>query len=125
MANLQMKEAALVYLDRSGGLQKFMGDCKYYNGTPAGALSGAFTRVSTRHYADGPVYIFTDSKQSYAVYRFNILINPCDVVELDAELGNHVLHHPLKAAQVFQSVSFSVSKWCLRCMEILVTCLLV
>ncbi|XP_021500118.1 minichromosome maintenance domain-containing protein 2 [Meriones unguiculatus] len=82
MANLQMKEAALVYLDRSGGLQKFMGDCKYYN----------------------------DSKQSYAVYRFNILINPCDVVELDAELGNHVLHHPLKAAQVFQSVCFVAVK---------------
>lgn len=48
---------------------------------------------------------FTDSKQSYAVYRFNILINPSDVVELDAELGNHILHQPLKAAQVFQSVS--------------------
>lgn len=75
MTNLHMKEAALVYLDRSGGLQKFIDDCKYYN----------------------------DSKQSYAVYRFNILINPSDVVELDAELGNHILHHPLKAAQVFQS----------------------
>ncbi|XP_027254666.1 minichromosome maintenance domain-containing protein 2 [Cricetulus griseus] len=82
MTNLQMKEAALVYLDRSGGLQKFMDDCKYYN----------------------------DSKQSYAVYRFNILINPSDVVELDAELGNHILHHPLKAAQVFQSVCFVAVK---------------
>lgn len=49
--------------------------------------------------------IFTDSKQSYAVYRFNILVNPSDIVELDAELGNHILHKPLKAAQVFQSVS--------------------
>ncbi|OBS82494.1 hypothetical protein A6R68_23521, partial [Neotoma lepida] len=82
MTNLHMKEAALVYLDRSGGLQKFMDDCKYYN----------------------------DSKQSYAVYRFNILINPSDVVELDAELGNHILHHPLKAAQVFQSVCFVAVK---------------
>ncbi|CAO2580152.1 Minichromosome maintenance domain-containing protein 2 [Lemmus lemmus] len=82
MANLQMKEAALVYLDRSGGLQKFMDDCKSYN----------------------------DSKQSYAVYRFSVLVNPSDVVELDAELGNHILHHPLKAAQVFQSVCFVAVK---------------
>lgn len=49
--------------------------------------------------------VFTDLKQSYAVYRFNILINPSDVVELDAELGNHILHQPLEASQVFQSVS--------------------
>ncbi|XP_029412869.1 minichromosome maintenance domain-containing protein 2 isoform X2 [Nannospalax galili] len=82
MSNLKMKEAALVYLDRSGGLQKFIDDCKYYS----------------------------DSKQSYAVYRFNILINPSDVVELDPELGNHILHHPLKAAQVFQSVCFVAVK---------------
>ncbi|XP_041523741.1 minichromosome maintenance domain-containing protein 2 [Microtus oregoni] len=82
MANLQMKEAALVYLDRSGGLQKFLDDCKSYD----------------------------DSKQSYAVYRFNVLVNPSDVVELDAELGNHILHHPLKAAQVFQSVCFVAVK---------------
>ncbi|XP_008565077.1 PREDICTED: MCM domain-containing protein 2 [Galeopterus variegatus] len=82
MSNLKMKEAALIYLDRSGGLQKFIDDCKYYN----------------------------DSKQSYAVYRFNILINPSDVVELDAELGNHILHQPLKAAEVFQSVCFIAVK---------------
>ncbi|KAK2503109.1 hypothetical protein MC885_002523 [Smutsia gigantea] len=82
MLSLRMKEAALIYLDRSGGLQKFIDDCKYYN----------------------------DSKQSYAVYRFNILINPSDVVELDAELGNHILHQPLKAAQIFQSVCFTAVK---------------
>ncbi|KAF3822517.1 hypothetical protein GH733_007891, partial [Mirounga leonina] len=82
MSSLKMKEAALIYLDRSGGLQKFMDDCKYYN----------------------------DSKQSYAVYRFNILINPSDIVELDAELGNHILHEPLKAAQLFQSVCFTAVK---------------
>ncbi|KAK1332064.1 hypothetical protein QTO34_007749 [Cnephaeus nilssonii] len=82
MSNLKMKEAALIYLDRSGGLQKFINDCKYYN----------------------------DSKQSYAVYRFNILINPSDIVELDAELGNHILHHPVKAAEVFQSVCFIAVK---------------
>ncbi|XP_036914563.1 minichromosome maintenance domain-containing protein 2 [Sturnira hondurensis] len=82
MSNLKMKEAVLIYLDRSGGLQKFIDDCKYYN----------------------------DSKQSYAVYRFNILVNPSDVVELDAELGNRILHQPLKAAQVFQSVCFTAVK---------------
>ncbi|XP_006860139.1 PREDICTED: MCM domain-containing protein 2 [Chrysochloris asiatica] len=82
MSNLKMKEAALIYLDRSGGLQKFVDDCKYYN----------------------------DSKQSYAVYRFNILINPSNVVELDAELGNYILHQPLRAAQVFQSVCFIAVK---------------
>lgn len=32
MANLKMKEAALAYLGRSGGLQKFIDDCKHYNG---------------------------------------------------------------------------------------------
>lgn len=32
MSNLKMKEAALIYLDRSRGLQKFIDDCKYYNG---------------------------------------------------------------------------------------------
>ncbi|XP_072807981.1 minichromosome maintenance domain-containing protein 2 isoform X2 [Vicugna pacos] len=82
MSNLKMKEAALIYLDRSGSLQKFIDDCKSYN----------------------------DSKQNYAVYRFNILINPSDIVELDAELGNHILHQPLKAAQVFQSVCFIAVK---------------
>ncbi|XP_077023048.1 minichromosome maintenance domain-containing protein 2 isoform X2 [Tamandua tetradactyla] len=82
MSNLKMKEAALIYLDRSGGLQKFIDDCKSYH----------------------------DSKQSYAVFRFNILINPSDVVELDAELGNYILHQPLKAAQVFQSVCFIAIK---------------
>ncbi|XP_007448548.1 PREDICTED: MCM domain-containing protein 2 [Lipotes vexillifer] len=82
MSNLKMKEAALIYLDRSGGLQKFIDNCKSYS----------------------------DSKQSYAVYRFSILINPSDIIELDAELGNHILHQPLKAAQVFQSVCFIAVK---------------
>ncbi|XP_044513913.1 minichromosome maintenance domain-containing protein 2 [Gracilinanus agilis] len=82
MSNLKLKEAALIYLDRSGGLQTFIEDCKHYN----------------------------DSKQSYAVYRFNISINPSDIVELDAVLGNHILHEPLKAAQLFQSVCFVAVK---------------
>ncbi|NXL61023.1 MCMD2 protein, partial [Chordeiles acutipennis] len=77
-----MREMALVYLDRSGGLQKFVHDCKKYN----------------------------DSKQSYAVYRFIISINPSDIAELDATLGNHILHNPIQAAQIFQSICFVAIK---------------
>ncbi|NXT40690.1 MCMD2 protein, partial [Pelecanoides urinatrix] len=78
----KMRETALVYLDRSGGLQKFVHDCKKYN----------------------------DSKQSYAVYRFIISINPSDIAELDATLGNYILHNPIQAAQIFQSVCFIAIK---------------
>ncbi|NXL47635.1 MCMD2 protein, partial [Podilymbus podiceps] len=77
-----MREIALVYLDRSGGLQKFVHDCKKYN----------------------------DLKQSYAVYRFIISINPSDIAELDATLGNYILHNPIQAAQIFQSVCFIAVK---------------
>ncbi|NXS53786.1 MCMD2 protein, partial [Brachypteracias leptosomus] len=77
-----MREIALVYLDRSGGLQKFVHDCKKYH----------------------------DSKQSYAVYRFIISINPSDIAELDATLGNYILHKPVQAAQIFQSVCFIAIK---------------
>ncbi|NWZ49260.1 MCMD2 protein, partial [Haliaeetus albicilla] len=78
----KMREIALVYLDRSGGLQKFVHDCKKYN----------------------------DSKQSYAVYRFVISINPSDIAELDATLGNYILHNPIQAAQIFQTVCFIAIK---------------
>nr|XP_047917619.1 minichromosome maintenance domain-containing protein 2 isoform X2 [Anser cygnoides] len=78
----KMKEIVLIYLDRSGGLQKFVHDCKKYN----------------------------DSKQSYAVYRFIISINPSDIAELDATLGNYILHNPIKAAEIFQSVCFVAIK---------------
>ncbi|NXV34404.1 MCMD2 protein, partial [Rissa tridactyla] len=78
----KMREISLVYLDRSGGLQKFVHDCKKYN----------------------------DSKQSYAVYRFIISINPSDIAELDATLGNYILHNPIQAAQIFQSVCFIAIK---------------
>ncbi|XP_078072407.1 minichromosome maintenance domain-containing protein 2 [Mustelus asterias] len=50
------------------------------------------------------------SKQSLAVYRFVISINPADLTELDARLGNCVLHQPLKAAYLFQSVCFTSIK---------------
>ncbi|XP_066482686.1 minichromosome maintenance domain-containing protein 2 [Tiliqua scincoides] len=79
---LKMKEVALMYLDRSGGLQKFMDDCKLYS----------------------------DSKQSYAVFRFLISVNPSDIAELDATLGNYILHKPAKATLIFQSVCFIAVK---------------
>ncbi|XP_078543336.1 minichromosome maintenance domain-containing protein 2 isoform X2 [Lissotriton helveticus] len=72
----RLREAALVYLDRSGGLQKFVEDCKAYD----------------------------ESRQSYAVYRFLIYVNPCDIAELDSTLGNLILHEPRKAVHIFQSV---------------------
>ncbi|XP_072267199.1 minichromosome maintenance domain-containing protein 2 [Pyxicephalus adspersus] len=71
-----MRQAALIYMDKSGGLEKFIEDCKKYNESP----------------------------QSYAVYRFVISINPVDITELDATLGNYILHEPLRASQIFQSV---------------------
>ncbi|KAM8967398.1 minichromosome maintenance domain-containing protein 2 [Pelodytes ibericus] len=72
----EMREAALVYMDRSGGLQKFIEDCRRYH----------------------------ESTPRYAVYRFVISVNPTDVTELDSTLGNYILHEPLKAAKIFQSV---------------------
>ncbi|XP_063781083.1 minichromosome maintenance domain-containing protein 2 isoform X4 [Pseudophryne corroboree] len=71
-----MRQAALIYMDRSRGLQKFIEDCKRYN----------------------------ESTHSYAVYRFVISINPTDITELNATLGNYVLHEPVRATQIFQSV---------------------
>uniref|UniRef100_A0A8D2J3Y0 Minichromosome maintenance domain-containing protein 2 n=1 Tax=Varanus komodoensis TaxID=61221 RepID=A0A8D2J3Y0_VARKO len=79
---LKMKENALIYLDRSGGLQKFLNDCKLYN----------------------------DSKENYAVLRFLISVNPSDITELDATLGNYILHEPVKATQIFQSACFTAVK---------------
>ncbi|XP_073487863.1 minichromosome maintenance domain-containing protein 2 [Aquarana catesbeiana] len=71
-----MRQAALIYMDRSGGLEKFIEDCKRYK----------------------------DSTHSHAVYRFVISINPVDITELNATLGNYILHEPLRASQIFQSV---------------------
>ncbi|XP_075126485.1 minichromosome maintenance domain-containing protein 2 [Leptodactylus fuscus] len=76
MNNIKMREAALIYMDRSQGLEKFIEDCKKYN----------------------------DSGQSYAIYRFVISVNPMDITELNATLGNYILHEPVKAAKIFQSV---------------------
>lgn len=46
-----------------------------------------------------------DPQQTEAVYRFFITVNPSDVVELDPVLGDCVLHDPLRATTLFQSVS--------------------
>ncbi|XP_046879505.1 minichromosome maintenance domain-containing protein 2 [Hypomesus transpacificus] len=75
---LSLKESVLYYLDRSGGLLKLAEDCKTFN----------------------------DPQQSEAVYRFCISVNPSDLVELDPVLGDCILHSPLKATALFQSVCF-------------------
>ncbi|XP_062909569.1 minichromosome maintenance domain-containing protein 2 [Mobula hypostoma] len=80
--DLALKEVALVYLDRTGGLDKFISDCRRYN----------------------------DSKQCHAVYRFIIYVNPSDLAELDARLGNCVVHQPIRATCLFQSVCFTSIK---------------
>ncbi|KAF5897498.1 minichromosome maintenance domain-containing protein 2, partial [Clarias magur] len=40
------------------------------------------------------------------MYRFSFDVNPSDIVELDARLGDCILHNPLKATSLFQSVCF-------------------
>ncbi|XP_051538860.1 minichromosome maintenance domain-containing protein 2 [Myxocyprinus asiaticus] len=75
---LSLKEAIVIYLDRSGGLRKLMEDC----------------------------YVLKGAQQMEAVYRFSFDVNPSDVLELDATLGDCILHDPLKAAVLFQSVCF-------------------
>ncbi|XP_069369126.1 minichromosome maintenance domain-containing protein 2 isoform X2 [Paralichthys olivaceus] len=79
---LSLKESVVVYLDRSGGLQKLTEDCEQ----------------------------FDDPQHVEAVYRFCISVNPSDVMEVDAELGDCVLHEPLKATALFQSVCFLAIK---------------
>ncbi|XP_054622243.1 minichromosome maintenance domain-containing protein 2 isoform X2 [Dunckerocampus dactyliophorus] len=78
-----LKRAVLIYLDRSGGLKKLTEDCKS----------------------------FTEPQQNaVVVFRFCIDVNPFDVVEVDSELGDYVLHHPLQATALFQSVCFLAIK---------------
>ncbi|XP_029313793.1 minichromosome maintenance domain-containing protein 2 isoform X2 [Cottoperca gobio] len=79
---LSLKESVLVYLDRSGGLQKLAEDCKPFN----------------------------DPQQMEAVYRFCISVNPSDVIEVDPELGDCVLRDPLGATALFQSVCYVAIK---------------
>lgn len=46
-----------------------------------------------------------DPKQTEAVYRFCVSVNPSDVIEVDPVLGDCILRDPLKATALFQSVS--------------------
>ncbi|KAL2085179.1 hypothetical protein ACEWY4_018499 [Coilia grayii] len=75
---LSLKEAVVSYLDRTGGLQQLIEDCKS----------------------------FKELLPSDAVYRFSFLVSPTDLIELDARLGDIVLHEPLKARALFRSVCF-------------------
>uniref|UniRef100_A0A8D3AXJ5 Minichromosome maintenance domain-containing protein 2 n=1 Tax=Scophthalmus maximus TaxID=52904 RepID=A0A8D3AXJ5_SCOMX len=79
---LSLKESAVVYLDRSGGLEKLTEDCKQFN----------------------------DPQHAEAVYRFCVTVNPSDVIEVDPVLGDCVLHEPLRATALFQSVFFLAIK---------------
>ncbi|KAM9712424.1 minichromosome maintenance domain-containing protein 2 [Menidia menidia] len=79
---LSLKESVLVYLDRGGGLKKLTDDCNALN----------------------------DPQRTEAVYRFIISVNPSDLIELDPLLGNCVLHDPLRATFLFQSVCFLAIK---------------
>ncbi|KAF6727302.1 Serine/threonine-protein kinase Sgk3 [Oryzias melastigma] len=45
-----------------------------------------------------------------AVYKFCIRVNPSDVMEIDPLLGDLVLHNPLKATYLFQTVCFLAIK---------------
>ncbi|XP_007248985.3 minichromosome maintenance domain-containing protein 2 [Astyanax mexicanus] len=77
-AHLSLKESIIIYLDRSGGLRKLIETCNSLK----------------------------ESQQVEAVYRFNFDVNPTDLLELDARLGDCVLHDPLKATSLFQSVCY-------------------
>ncbi|KAF7213916.1 minichromosome maintenance domain-containing protein 2 [Nothobranchius furzeri] len=79
---LALKESVLIYLDRSGGLKKLADDCKPLN----------------------------DLQHTEAVYRFTVRVNPSDLIEVDPVLGDYVLHDPLKATVLFQSVCFLAIK---------------
>lgn len=50
------------------------------------------------------LYCSKKKKDSQQVYRFSFDVNPSDIVELDARLGDCILHDPLKASSLFQSV---------------------
>uniref|UniRef100_A0A8C7ZW13 Minichromosome maintenance domain-containing protein 2 n=1 Tax=Oryzias sinensis TaxID=183150 RepID=A0A8C7ZW13_9TELE len=79
---LSLKESVVVYLDRSGGFKRLADDCKHLN----------------------------DPQRTEAVYKFCIRVNPSDLMEIDPLLGDLVLHNPLKATCLFQTVCFLAIK---------------
>lgn len=44
---LKLKEVVLMYLDRSGGLQKFVDDCKLYSGNSNQIFKKYFWKIKT------------------------------------------------------------------------------
>ncbi|KAL4630931.1 MCM domain-containing protein 2 [Arapaima gigas] len=79
---LEMKEATIAYLDRSGGLERLVRDCE----------------------------AFRDSQHSEAIYRLCVCVDPLEMLEVDARLGDWLLHRPLEATAIFQSVCFLAIK---------------
>ncbi|XP_032831304.2 minichromosome maintenance domain-containing protein 2 [Petromyzon marinus] len=78
-----LREAALGFLDRDGGLASLI----------------AASRRARR-----------ETVQSAAVFRFVLKINPCHLTECDARLGNMVLNRPIQAMYLFRKVVFLAIK---------------
>ncbi|XP_014870953.1 minichromosome maintenance domain-containing protein 2 isoform X1 [Poecilia latipinna] len=103
---LSLKESVLVYLDRSGGLQKLADDCRPLNGNNlAGGYMKLYLPLLTKFCSSS-----SDTQETEAVYRFRVLVNPSDLIEMDPRLGDCVLHDPLRATGLFQSVCFLAIK---------------
>ncbi|XP_077480785.1 minichromosome maintenance domain-containing protein 2 isoform X1 [Stigmatopora argus] len=79
---LCLQKSVLSYLNTSGGLSKLAHDCESFH----------------------------DHQHDEAVYRFCINVDLSDVIELDAELGNCILHDHQRATTLFQSVCFAAIK---------------
>ncbi|XP_028816712.1 minichromosome maintenance domain-containing protein 2 isoform X2 [Denticeps clupeoides] len=79
---LALQEAAVSYLDRSGGLLRLIEECRSFEGSP----------------------------QNEAIYRFRFLINPSDLIDVSPALADRVLRDPLAATALFKSVCFLTIK---------------
>uniref|UniRef100_S4REU4 Uncharacterized protein n=1 Tax=Petromyzon marinus TaxID=7757 RepID=S4REU4_PETMA len=84
-----LREAALGFLDRDGGLASLIAECQSINKTV----------------------------QSAAVFRFVLKINPCHLTECDARLGNMVLNRPIQAMYLFRKVVVFLAIKALSLME--------
>ncbi|XP_077364838.1 minichromosome maintenance domain-containing protein 2 [Festucalex cinctus] len=83
MANIfTLKTSILSYLNTSGGLKKLAEDCESFN----------------------------DPQYNETMYRFFITVNPSDVIEVDPELADCILHDHQRATALFQSVCFTAIK---------------
>ncbi|XP_022079655.1 MCM domain-containing protein 2-like [Acanthaster planci] len=91
-SQLQLQEASLRYLDQTEQLDTLKKTCLSYR----------------------------ESKEN-AVYSFIIKIDCAEITEVDAPLGNLVLHQPQEARKIFQEVCY-VSLRCLKLLPSEVTC---